>query len=346
MKNLISALIYYSGAIRILRFLGRHEAKILLYHSVSESESCFIKGTYIWVSTGTFEKHLNYLSKHHKVISLRTLVDSLKQGRIPPRSVVITFDDGFADNFLCAYPCLRRYKMPATIFICPACVDNKKSAWLFELYYLINKFGVENVIKEINSFEGRTDYFISTDAPGETLSKKVEEFMAYSLGKEAREKILTGLYKTFGILREKVLLDNRIFLTWEEIKQMCQDGIEFGNHGESHTPFSALSLNEQEMEITKSVEMIRENLGTDSIPFAYPWGQSRDITPETQEIVKRTGHNCAVTTRHTLNRSETSPFELGRIHVGEIPVYRLALELEKSLLKHLLRKFGFLRADG
>lgn len=329
-----------------MRFLGRHDAKILLYHSVGDTESCFIKGTEIWVSTKTFEKHLNYLSKHYKIISLRTLVDSLKEGDIPPRSAVITFDDGFADNFHDAYPYLKRYKIPATIFICPACIDNKKSAWIFELYYLINMFGVENVIKEINSLPGSTDRVISTDAPNETLSKKVEEFMAYSLGKEAREKILTGLYKAFGISREKVLSDNRVFLTWEEIKQMRQDGIEFGNHGDSHTPFSALSLNEQKMEIVNSKKMIRENLGTDSIPFAYPVGQSRDFTPETEEVVKRTGHNCIVTTLHTLNRSETSPFELGRIHVGEIPVYRLALELEKSLLKHLLRKFGFLRADG
>jgi peptidoglycan/xylan/chitin deacetylase (PgdA/CDA1 family) len=346
MWNLISALLYYSGAIKILRFLGRHDTKILLYHSVSDTESCFIKGTYIWVSTGTFEKHLNYLSKHHKLISLRTLVDSLKEGRIPPRSAVITFDDGFADNFRYAYPSLKRYKIPATIFICPACIDNKKSAWIFELYYLINMFGVENVIKKIKSLPGKPDRDISTDAPGEALSNKVEEYMAYCLRKEDREKILTGLYQAFGISREKVLSDNRLFLTWEEIKQMCQDGMEFGNHGESHTPFSALSLNEQKMEIVNSKKMIRENLGTDFLPFAYPVGQSRDFTPETEEIVETTGHNCIVTTRHTLNRSGTSPFDLGRIHAGEIPVHRLALELEKSLLKHLLRRLGFLRADG
>jgi len=100
-----------------LRFLGRNDAKILLYHSVSEGESFFIKGMGIWVSAGTFERHLDYLSNHHRVISLRDLVDSLKGGRIPRRSVVITFDDGFADNYHYAYASLKKYRISATIFI-------------------------------------------------------------------------------------------------------------------------------------------------------------------------------------------------------------------------------------
>ncbi len=104
-------------------------------------------------------------------------------------------------------------------------------------------------------------------------------------------------------------------------------------------------LEEQELEIAKSRKMITENLGTDFIPFAYPFGKSRDFTPETKEIVRKTGHSCIVTTRNTLNRPGVSPYELGRVEIGEIPVYRLAFELEKGFLKFFLRKIGIWRRD-
>ena len=194
------------------------------------------------------------------------------------------------------------------------------------------------MLREINSLTGGAERIFSREANNGTSDGRAEEFLAYALSKGDREKILSNLYSALGISREKVSSENHLFLSWPQIKQMFQDEIDFGNHGQSHSPFSTLSKKEQEKEIINSKRTISENLGTDFIPFAYPFGKSRDFTPETKEIVKRNGHSCIVTTRHTLNLFGTSRYELGRIHIGEIPVYRMAFELEKSLFKNFLRK--------
>jgi peptidoglycan/xylan/chitin deacetylase (PgdA/CDA1 family) len=339
--HLLSAIIYYSGLIRIIRFFGSRYAKIIIYHSINENESNFTRGTNTCVSPLVFEKHLNYLGKYYQFISLEKLVESLKQDRIPPHSVVVTFDDGFADNFHFAYAYLKGHKIVATIFLAIDCIDNKKPIWIQELYYLMNTYGVEKILKKLNNFMNgkKINDLVLQSTSNISISKKVEEYMAYSLTKGERDKILSKLYKAFAIPREEIFKKKNIFLTWNQIKQMYRDGISFGNHGESHTPFSAMSSDEQEKEIVNSKNVIDKNLGIRFVPFAYPYGQPRDFSSDTKEIIIRTEHSCILTSMPSLIYVDTSPFELGRINVTNIPVSRFAFEIEKSTLKYFLSKF-------
>ncbi len=337
-KDVLSIVVYYSGLIYILRFLGRNYAKILLYHSVSESENKFIKGTNMWISYVVFEKHMNYILKHYHVISLQELVKFLQQGKIPPQSMVITFDDGFSDNFSFAYPYLRRHKIQTTIFLATDCIEKKKTIWIQELNYLINTVGVQKVIRSIHAMNEKyeIDQLIIETNSKRTIRKQVEDYLAYDVNKEERKKILGSLFREFNIRTKKVFSENQIFLTASQIRRMKKKGIYFGNHGASHTPFSAMSLDEQWREIVHSKKVIEENLGEDFVPFSYPFGQTKDFTLNTQRLVKEAGHSCILTAMPTLNHAGTSPFELGRIVVDNGPVYKLAFELEKGVLKHLL----------
>ncbi len=88
---------------------------ILMYHEVDKKE---IGGLNV-VTPESFEKQLQYLQKNRfNVVSLDVLVEKLKNGqKLPSKSVVITFDDGFMDNFVYAYPLLKKYNYTATIFI-------------------------------------------------------------------------------------------------------------------------------------------------------------------------------------------------------------------------------------
>lgn len=336
--NLLSKVRYYSGLISILRFLGRDYVKILLYHSVSENENCFIRGSDIWVSALTFSDHLNYIKRHYNVISLRKLVDSLKRGKIPPRSVVLTFDDGFADNFSFAYPYLKKYKIPATIFLVTDCIDKRRYIWIQELYCLINTCGAENVIEALKSLldSSKNDRLTNRPASNTNPRQGIEKFMTYAVEKKERDEILTKLFRAFGISRKKISLENNIFLNWRQVKQMRRSGIHFGNHGESHTSLSAIPLDEQLKEIANSKKMIVDKINTDFVPFSYPFGQANDFTPATKEMIESTGHSCIVTSMPTLNNAQTSPYELGRIPIQNIPVYQLAFELEKGVLKKLI----------
>jgi peptidoglycan/xylan/chitin deacetylase (PgdA/CDA1 family) len=80
-----------------------------------------------WVSPENFEFQMNYLKKNgFKVISLDELVESIKsERRLSRKSVVITFDDGYEDNYTNAYPILKKYGFPATIFLVSDSIDTE-----------------------------------------------------------------------------------------------------------------------------------------------------------------------------------------------------------------------------
>jgi len=93
----------------------KHNAVILLYHHVSEETPASTS-----ISPDTFESHMAYLSKHHTVIALTQAVDAITGGAsLPENSVVITFDDGYANILHNAHPILAKYGFPYTVFINP-----------------------------------------------------------------------------------------------------------------------------------------------------------------------------------------------------------------------------------
>jgi peptidoglycan/xylan/chitin deacetylase (PgdA/CDA1 family) len=111
----VASTMYYSGVVFLSNlFSKRSRARILVYHSISEDPLNPFS-----VSPEDFEEQVRFLSQEYNVISLEELVACITDnGReIPPDSVVITFDDGFKDNYIYAYPVLRKYGVPATIFV-------------------------------------------------------------------------------------------------------------------------------------------------------------------------------------------------------------------------------------
>jgi len=337
--GILAFLVYYSGFIHLLRFIGRHDTKILLYHSVDETESYFVKGTSMCVTPDLFVKHLEYVLDHYNVIPLKTLVDSLGIEVRLSRGCVITFDDGFADNYVYAYPKLREFNIPASIFLITDCVAKSVVNWLQELCYLVNTKGEERVFESMSSItEGNGTGFRSNgSSPDKRLHRYLQDYLTYSVEIYERDQILNELFESLEIERDRIPGADRIFLKWEQICEMADHGITFGNHGKTHTPLSGMTPYEQERELSESRKILNDKLETDFVPFAYPFGQTRDIPGGSQEIVRRVGHDAALTAMPIRNPPCASPFELGRIPVHNVPVYRFAFEIEKETLKKLLR---------
>jgi peptidoglycan/xylan/chitin deacetylase (PgdA/CDA1 family) len=115
----LSAILHFSGIIRFYiyyrkRVLKRYRTIILTYHRIRDDS----KDSHISVSTKDFESQMVYLKEHFNIISLDTLVETIekKTDRLMD-NVAITFDDGYKDNFLNAYPILKKHRLPATIFL-------------------------------------------------------------------------------------------------------------------------------------------------------------------------------------------------------------------------------------
>ena len=115
MKKLIKNLIY-----KILSYFNFGGVVILMYHSIAENNEFFT------VSPKEFEKQMAYLKNHNFNVVKLTDLPGLFKKPILRKSLVITFDDGYEDNYLNARPILEKYNLPATIFVSSACIGETR----------------------------------------------------------------------------------------------------------------------------------------------------------------------------------------------------------------------------
>ena len=175
----------------------KYVVPIIMYHSVNSSGT--FKTANI-VSPATFEKQMTYLRKQgYHVLSLDELVTKIKQGDdLSRKSVVITFDDGYEDNYLYAFTILKAYQFPATIFVCSEVVgkdgyltwEQLKEMQVFgiitsshtRLHAYLPDLSKEKLISEVkgskrtieNNFNKQVDYF---SYPAGGFSEEIKEIL-------------------------------------------------------------------------------------------------------------------------------------------------------------------------
>jgi len=164
-KWFIAILVYYSGAIHLYRFFcSRKNYTILRYHKVLTD---LVKDNEdISVSRDVFEEQIKFLKKNYKVISLEKLVRFLHMYGVPRKKVVaLTFDDGYKNNFIHAYPSLKKHNIPATIFLTADYIGTNK---LFEWDKTLSNEGDSELIaldwKDIKSMDSSIIQFGSHGA--------------------------------------------------------------------------------------------------------------------------------------------------------------------------------------
>ncbi len=256
-----------------------------------------------------FEGQMKFLAEEdHNVISLEDFVERMGNGKkLPKNSIVITFDDGYKDNFFYAYPILKKYKLPATFFLTTGFLDNKTVPWWDKLIYL-----VKNSQKEEFSLDGFGKISIRNNLEKKNVIKKLWTNMRVSNGERGEymekisEELKVELPKKFG---------ENLLLSREDIKKMSREGMSFGAHTESHPILSQLPENSAKKEILDSKKKIEEELQREVNFFAYPNGRRGDFNPKIKRILKENGFKAAVSTIYGFNYPGQDLFELKRIGI-------------------------------
>lgn len=268
-----------------------------------------------------FSKQMECLASHFNICSLEDIVERLKIKDVPDNAVVITFDDGYRDIYLNAFPILKRLSIPATIFLATGSIDSRKILWYDKVF---------------SAFRETQEPFLEgygNNAKRYTLGTLEEKLVA-------QEEVLLFLRsisdseKSFWInlLIEKLRVEDRkeapdLMLTWEDVQVMYKSGISFGAHTVTHPILSRISNDKARAEIYESKEIIEEKLGTTVKTFAYPNGGKEDFNEVTKKILKDAGYTCAVTTIFGTNGVDQDLFELRRGGQWEEYIPSFALKL-------------------
>ena len=218
----VSALFFVSCF--LLWVSNNYVVPIMMYHNVENTH--YNEGN--WITPENFERHMIYLQEHgYHIISLDELVSAIKENkRLAKKTVVITFDDGFENNYTNAYFILKKYGLTATMFV-PSDLVNTK---------------------------GR--------------------------------------------------------LSWHDLKEMVDNGIDIGSHGRVGDYLPSFSQIRQKDEIFESKRILEEKLGIKVNYFAYPIG---GFTPKIKKMLIAAGYKGACTTNRGFDKKNKDVFELNRI---------------------------------
>ncbi len=271
---------------------------ILMYHRICPRRD----ELGIAISPEFFEAQIRYLQNHFTIISLDEALEAIPRGTSEPL-FAITFDDGYRDNFTDAYPVLRRYGVPATIFITCNDVQSGVTDW-HRMDCALRETALEELDLEIFGLG-----IISLRTLEErirairTLHRRLKE-----IDNELRLEILSFILERCGA-REL----ERIMLTWQDVRRMSDEGlVTIGSHTLSHPILTSVGAAAAKREIEQSRLRIEEVIERPVRHFAYPNG---DFDAKIADLVRQGGYASACTTVAGCNERRADLFALRRIDV-------------------------------
>jgi peptidoglycan/xylan/chitin deacetylase (PgdA/CDA1 family) len=334
-KAMVSSIADYSGFLNTYAFLRRKLTKsqvaVLMYHRVCPRNDNWSLDP---LSPQGFEKQMEYFCRNFEVISLAELSRYLQQRKyLPEKAVVITFDDGYKDNYLYAYPIIKKYHIPATIFLTTGHIGTGRLFWFDKVGYIIQHTSVNNL--DLGKFgnharKSNIDNLHTKVTIIERLKRMPEEEKNFLIERLLSISRITNIPTDVG---------KELILTWDEVKEMSNDGVDFGAHSVSHPILTNIPLEQAKMEILQSKKDIEEELSKEVIAFSYPNG---DFNSEISKFIQESGFTCAVSVLPSaLISPKDSTYEMSRMgaieHFNKFKVVFCGLWGDLQSMK---RRFG------
>lgn len=325
-KKLYGVLIFFSGYYYLFSFLKKKKVTVLMYHRISkEIDNIDLS------KKKKFEEQMGHLSENYNVITFDKLVDCYKtKKKIPRNSVIITFDDGYKDNYEIAYPILKKYKLPATIFLTTGHINNNELFWWDKIAYIINKTKIKKfTLKEIGTF--------SLVNKERVIREIQEKFKKVDEGK--KDYLIDKIAKK---LRVNIPKKGNTFLSWNNVREMSKNNISFGAHTVTHPILTRISLKQAKDEIMNSKKKIENEINKQVSVFAYPNGTMEDMSGGIDEFLKENGFFFANSTIYGTNNLKKNLFRLKRVGIeseDDLRLFRIKLLGIGKMLEPIYSRF-------
>jgi peptidoglycan/xylan/chitin deacetylase (PgdA/CDA1 family) len=325
----ITAKLYNKSISTLSRYMSR--AVILIYHRTISLQS---DPQMLAVSPERFDEHMDILARYYNPVPLEELCSQVERGKVIPRSVAVTFDDGYEDNFLHARPILEKYSVPATVFVATGYVGEEKEFWWDEIERLLlvdqkpamflgdKKDSVESCSESCNRGEvreimgGKNDALpwnvLSSEAP--TIQQELHLYLCkrfQSMASEQIEDALGELRKWIG--KDAAARKSHRPMTIDQVSNLANGGlIDVGAHTRSHVNLAAQAPEIQRKEIAGSKKDLEEWLGREVTSFSYPFGTRQHYNKDTVRLTRESGFQMSTANYAGCVTRLSNRFELPR----------------------------------
>jgi peptidoglycan/xylan/chitin deacetylase (PgdA/CDA1 family) len=247
------------------------------------------------IDAATFDWQVQHIQRNFRVITLGEYVRSVRQkAQVPRPTAILTVDDGYRDFYEIAYPILRKHGIRATFFITVNFIEKK--IWLWPD---ILKFALENSQEKTVSFSiESTSFKVPTGDPG-SIRREWESLSDFCIRLDDEKKwaFISELLAAARVDLQREPVKEYAPVTWEQIREMKDAGIEIGSHTLNHPILS--KVHDERLlreEIDGSRRAIEERIGDRVATFCYPNGTPADIDERVVAAVKEAGYDGAVVT--------------------------------------------------
>jgi peptidoglycan/xylan/chitin deacetylase (PgdA/CDA1 family) len=315
-KQWFFSFLFRSGLLSIFRFVRRHSVLIAIYHDVLPAG--FPEGNPLFgmtVSVEEFTWQIRYFKKHYNPISFQQFSDWYFRGQVlPRRPVLITFDDGHANNLRFALPVLQKEKMTAACFVLTGALGSSRQTWFEDAYYRLMFSNAQNwKLRNGECWPLETGQQ-RTAACGKFFS------LCRTLSEAEQQQELRSLQSQLPLMQVNGEMGARFeFLSHDDVRRLAENGIEIGSHTITHPILGASEPENARREIANSKLELEGLLGKPVRAFAYPFGApGLDFMPRDEALVQASGYALAFAGEGGFVSRSSNRFALPRVGIGRM----------------------------
>ncbi len=288
-RSLLARALDVTGCGRMLRVAAPWEGVLILnYHRIGNKNNSLLDRN-LWSATDEdFDAQMGMIAKNFQVVGLDDLelVLHSRSGRF----VMVTFDDGYLDNYTNAYPILKAHGVPATFFITTGFLDVPKIPWWDEIAWIVRTSPLEAL--DVNPWTTTPVPFDEPHREGAinrllTVYKRLPGTETEAYVNFLAESLKTG--------RSPAQIAKKLWMTWDMIREMKQNGMSFGGHTVNHPVLANLPADQQDEEIRECRRRLIEELGEPIEAFSYPVGGPKSFNADTRTSLIRHGFKWGFT---------------------------------------------------
>ncbi|HWR36964.1 MAG TPA: polysaccharide deacetylase family protein [Clostridia bacterium] len=290
--------------------------RVLTYHRIVDSNSLSIV-TNVSAPPAAFREQVRYLAENYNVVSMDDVLNAAQTGvELPDRAVLLTFDDAYRDFGEVAWPILKTYGLPVTLFVPTAYPgDSSRVFWWDRI-----KASIMLTPKTETQVAGREFRFRS----------QLERYRAYitilhcieDMPNEEAMQVVAQLSQSLGEFHARAPL----VLSWPELRRLANEGVTLGAHTRTHPIMTRISAERTREEAAGSLKDLQREIGRVTPVFAYPAGRHDD---HAVRILREEGFVLGFTTMDGHNDlASADPLRLRRTNITprtSMPIFRLRL---------------------
>jgi peptidoglycan/xylan/chitin deacetylase (PgdA/CDA1 family) len=322
-REFVASVCAATGITRLVEALPKRRLLIVLtYHRVGNAnETLYDSGTFSCTAE-ELDCQIESMKRRYRMATLEEVLEMLSgNARLSEPVVLITFDDGYIDNYQIAFPILRRHGVPGVFFLPTAFVGTGRLPWWDIIAYIVKRSPKTRIClhyPEPGTFD------LAKDDVDSCIMHILRFYKQPSM--QDRDRFIGELEKACESSRPPIDAD-RCFLSWDEARQMQQAGMAFGSHTHTHEILSKLSPEHQQEEVVVSRKILQDELRRNIDTLAYPVGARHAFTEDTIAVLRQAGYRAAFSHYGGFNRPEAmQPFDICRCKIDGQSQARLRLQ--------------------